>query len=82
MPLFTGDSSEGKNRTAILVPYLGARQNLGEGQAVDVIYHEWAHAPAWNYLLDRRTERYAGLAMVGQGNLVSVVDRLAHFGVS
>jgi hypothetical protein len=28
-------------------------RNLGEPQAVEVLCHEWAHALAWNYSLDR-----------------------------
>jgi hypothetical protein len=28
-------------------------ENMGEPQAVEVLCHEWAHALAWNYSLDR-----------------------------
>ena len=28
-------------------------ENMGEPQAVDTLCHEWAHALAWNYSLDR-----------------------------
>jgi hypothetical protein len=28
----------------------------GEDQAVEVLCHEWAHALAWNYSLDRMAE--------------------------
>lgn len=26
---------------------------MGESQAIDILLHEWAHALAWNHLLDR-----------------------------
>jgi hypothetical protein len=29
---------------------------MGEDQAVEVLCHEWAHALAWNYALDRMAE--------------------------
>jgi len=29
---------------------------MGDEQAVDVLCHEWAHALAWNFSLDRLTE--------------------------
>ena len=37
-------------------------RNLGEPQAVEVLCHEWAHAMAWHYSLDRlaRTPRSGG----------------------
>lgn len=41
------------------------------GRRIDLFIHDF----------DRRTERFASLTMVGRGNLVSVVDRLAHFTV-
>ena len=31
-------------------------RNLGEPQAIEVLCHEWAHALAWNCLLDRFSE--------------------------
>ena len=31
-------------------------RNLGEPQAIEVLCHEWAHALAWNCLLDRLSE--------------------------
>ena len=31
----------------------GFRAAFGENQAIDVLLHEWGHALAWNYSLDR-----------------------------
>ena len=30
-------------------------RNLDEGRAMDVLIHEWAHARAWNHMLDAAT---------------------------
>lgn len=45
-------------------------RNLGEPQAVEVLCHEWAHALAWNFTLDRLS-KMRGLDPV-------VFDRASH----